>query len=164
MAKNQLLKAILTCTFISLIVGLYSTCLVLSQNQENKGMGILVVFCLVETLGLKETVVSSCCLLHLTRQSCFLEDDSYPYDAGISLPAVSYRTDLQLHYILVLPKVVRKVITNFYLRYLVLIFFSNVDSQELWIVIHISWFFNICLKESCFPDCCKVYLIIWHIQ
>lgn len=86
-------------------------------------MGILVVFCLVETLGLKETVVSSCCLLHLTSQSCFLEDDSYPYDPGISLPAVSYRTDLQLHYILVLPKVVRKVITNFYLRYLVLIFF-----------------------------------------
>ena len=53
------------------------------------------------------------------------------------------RTNLKLHNISVTPKMVKKVITN--------LDFPKASTPEL---------INNCLKESCFPDCWKVSLVV----
>ena len=51
-----------------------------------------------------------CCLLHLVKQNCLLTNDD---GSGISLPAFPSRTNLKMNSILITPKLVKKVITNF---------------------------------------------------
>ena len=84
-------------------------------------------------------------------------------DSDISLPVFSSRTNLKLHNISVSPKMVRKVITN--------IDFSKASGPDCIPVAVLKIYkpelsymlvelFNICLKESCFPDFWKVSLMV----
>ena len=85
--------------------------------------------------------------------------NSNPDDSSISLPIFASRTNLKLHNISITPKIVKKVITNFYsskasgpdcIPVLVL---KNCEPKLSYILAKL---FNMCLKESCFPDCWKV--------
>ena len=71
--------------------------------------------------------------------------------SGISLPAFSYRTNLKLHNIFVTHKMVKKVIANLDL--------SKASGPDC-IPFMVPELCNICLKESCFPDCWKVSLVV----
>ena len=80
-------------------------------------------------------------------------------DSGISLPVFPSRTNLKLHNISVTPKMVKKVITNLDSSKA-----SGPDcnpvevlkNYELEVSYILAQLFNMCLKESCFPDCWKV--------
>ena len=80
-------------------------------------------------------------------------------DSGISLPVFPSRTNLKLHNIFISPKMVKKVIMNLdssrasgpdCIQVVVL---KNYESQLSDILAELI---NMCLKESCFPDCWKV--------
>ena len=83
-------------------------------------------------------------------------------DSGISLPVFHSRTNLKLHNISVTPKVVKKVTTNIDL--------SKASGSDCIPVVvlkkyepelsYIAELFNMCLKESCFPDCSKVSSVV----
>ena len=84
-------------------------------------------------------------------------------DSGISLPVFPSRTNLKLHNISITLKVVKKVITSLdsskasgpdYIRVVVL---KNCEHELSYILAKL---FNICLKESCFPDCWKVSSVV----
>ena len=70
-------------------------------------------------------------------------------DSGISLPVLPSRTNLKLHNIFITPKMVKKVITN--------IDSSKASGPDCVLVVVLK---NKCLKESCFPDCWKVSLVV----
>ena len=84
-------------------------------------------------------------------------------DSGISLPIFSSRTNLKLHHISVTPKVVKKVITNLDLSKISgpdcipVVILKNCEPELSYILAEL---FNMCLKESCFPDCWKVSLVV----
>ena len=84
-------------------------------------------------------------------------------DSDISLPVFPSRTNLKLHNISVTPKMVKKVITNLHsskvsgsdcIRVVVL---KNCKPELSYILADL---FNMCLKESCFPDCWKFSLVV----
>ena len=105
-----------------------------------------------------------CCLLHLIKQNCLLKTFlSNLDDSGISLPVFPSRTNLKLHNISVIPKMVKKVITNLDLskssdpdciRVVVL---KNCEPELSYIL---GELFNKCLKESYFPDSWKVSSVV----
>ena len=79
----------------------------------------------------------------------------YLSNSDISLPVFASRTKLKLHNIPVTPKLVRKVVTNLdsskapgpnCISVLVL---KNCEPEFSYILVEL---FNMCLKESCFPD------------
>ena len=84
-------------------------------------------------------------------------------DSGISLPVFLSRTNLKLHNISVTPKMVKKAIMNLDLskasgsdciRVVVL---KNYEPE----LFHtLAELFKKFLKESCFPDCWKVSLVV----
>ena len=80
-------------------------------------------------------------------------------DFGIFLPVISSRTNLKLHNISITPKIVKKVITNLDSSKtsgpdcIPVVVLKNCEPELLYIAAKL---FNVCLKESCFPDCCKV--------
>ena len=82
------------------------------------------------------------------------------YDLGISLPLFPSRTNLKLHNI---SKVVKKVITNLDSSnapgsgFIPVVVLKNCEPKRSYILAEI---FNMCLKESCFPDCWKVLLVV----
>ena len=84
-------------------------------------------------------------------------------DSGISLPVFPYRTNLKLHNISVTLKMVKKVITNFYLSKtsgpdgISVVILKNCEPELSYILAEL---FNKCLKESCFPDCWKVSSVV----
>ena len=84
-------------------------------------------------------------------------------DSGISLPVFPSRTNLKLHNISITPKMVKKVITNLDswkasgLDCTPVVFPKNCEPEISYILAKL---FNMCLKESCFPDCWKVSLVI----
>ena len=92
-------------------------------------------------------------LLYATAWRCCLDN------SGICLPIFSSRTYPKLHNIFVAPKIVKKVITNldssevFGPDFLPVVVLKNCEPELSYILAEL---FNICLKESCFPDCCKV--------
>ena len=92
-------------------------------------------------------------LLYATAWRCCLDN------SGICLPIFSSRTYLKLHNIFVAPKIVKKVITNldssevFGPDFLLVVVLKNCEPEVSYIL---AALFNMCLKESCFPDCCKV--------
>ena len=84
-------------------------------------------------------------------------------DPGISLPVFSPRTDKKLHNTFVTPKVVKKVITNIDSskasgpHCIPNVFLKNCEPELSYIS---AEFFNMCLNESCFPDCWKVSSVV----
>ena len=76
-------------------------------------------------------------------------------DSGISLPVFPSRTNLKLH-ISVTPKMVKKVIMNLDLSktsgpdYIPVVVLKNCEPEISYILAEL---FNMCLKDSCFPDC-----------
>ena len=83
--------------------------------------------------------------------------------SGISLLVFPSRTNLKLHNISVNPKMVKKVITNLDLSKasgpdcIPVMFLKNCEPELSYILAQL---FNMCLKESCFPDCWKVSLVV----
>ena len=106
------------------------------------------------------------CLLHQIKQNYllkFFSKNSDLDDSVISLPVFPSRTNLKLQSISITPKIVKKVITSFDS--------SNASGPDCLPVVHLkncepelsyvlAKLFNICLKESCFPDCGKVSLVV----
>ena len=84
-------------------------------------------------------------------------------DLGISLPVFPSRTNLNLYNISVTLKMVKKVITNLDSSkasgpdYILVVVLKNCEPELSYIKAEL---FNMCLKESCFPDCWKVCLVV----
>ena len=84
-------------------------------------------------------------------------------DSGISLPVFPSRTNLKLHNISVIPKMVKKVIMNLDLSkasgpdFILWVVLKNCEPELSYILAQL---FNKCLKESCFPDCWKVSSVV----
>ena len=80
-------------------------------------------------------------------------------DSVISLPIFPSRTNLKLHNISITPKMVKKVIMSLDsskapgLDCIPVVVLKNCESELSYILAKL---FNMCLKESCFPDCWKV--------
>ena len=78
------------------------------------------------------------------------------YDSGISLPVFLPRTNLNLYKISVIPKMVKKVIMNLDLSKasgpdcIPVVVVKNCEPELSYILAEL---FNMCLNESCFPDC-----------
>ena len=84
-------------------------------------------------------------------------------DFGISLPVFPSRTNLKLHNISIPPKMVKKIITNFDSSKASgpdCILVVALKNCELELSDILDKLFNICPKESCFPDCWKVSLVV----
>ena len=83
-------------------------------------------------------------------------------DSGISLPVFPSRTNLKLH-VSGTPKMVKKVIINLDLSKasgpdcIPVVVLKNCEPELSYILAEL---FNKCLKESCFPDCWKVSLVV----
>ena len=84
-------------------------------------------------------------------------------NSGISLPVFPCRTILKLHNISVTPKMVKKVITNLDSSKvsgpdcIPVVVLKNYEPELSSILAEL---FNMCLKESCFPDCWKVPSVV----
>ena len=84
-------------------------------------------------------------------------------DSGISLPVFPPRTNLKLHNISITPKMVRKVITNLDSSKasgpdcIPVVVLKNCEPELSYVLAKL---FNKCLKESCFPDCWKISLVV----
>ena len=84
-------------------------------------------------------------------------------DSGISSPVFPSRTNLKLPNISITPKMVKKVITNldsskaFGPDCIPGVVLKNCESELSYILAKL---FNMCLKESCFPDCWKVSSVV----
>ena len=84
-------------------------------------------------------------------------------DSGVSLPVFPYRTNLKLHNISITPKIIKKVITNLDSSKasgpdcIPVVVLKNCEPELSYILAKL---FNKCLKESCFPDCWKVSLVV----
>ena len=109
-----------------------------------------------------------CCLLHLIKQNCFLKtflrfQISNLDDFGISLPVFPSGTNLKLHNISVTFKMVKKVVINLDSSKasgsdcMPVVVLKNCEPELSYILAEL---FNICLKESCFPDFWKVSLVV----
>ena len=83
-------------------------------------------------------------------------------DSGISLPVFPSRTNLKLH-ISVTPKMVKKIIMNLDLSKasgpdcIPVVVLKNCEPKLSYILAEL---FNKCLEQSCFPDCCKISLVV----
>ena len=79
------------------------------------------------------------------------------------VPVLFSRTNLKLHNIFVTPKMVKKIITKLDLSKasgpdcIPVVVLKNCDRELSYILAEL---FNKCLKESCFPDCWKVSLVV----
>ena len=84
-------------------------------------------------------------------------------DSGISLTFFLSRTNLKWHNISVTHKIVKKVITNLHLSkapgpdYIPVVVLKDCEPEVSFILAEL---FNKCLKESYFPDCWKVSLVV----
>ena len=84
-------------------------------------------------------------------------------DSGIPLPVLPLRTNPKLHNISVTHKTVKKVIMNLDLLKasgpdcIPVVALKNCEPELSYILAEL---FNKCLKESCFPDCWKVSLVV----
>ena len=89
--------------------------------------------------------------------------NSYFDDSGISLPVFCSRTNLKLHTIFIAPKIVKKVITNLDSSKasgpdcIPVVVLKNCEPKLSYILAEL---FNMCLKETCFPDCWKVSSVV----
>ena len=80
-------------------------------------------------------------------------------DSGMSLPVFPSRTNQKLHNISITPKMFKKVITNLDSSKasgpdcIPVVVLKKCEPELSYILAKLS---NMCLKESCFPDCWKV--------
>ena len=97
------------------------------------------------------------------KQNYLLKNFPRSLDSGISLPVFSSKTNPKLHNISITPKMVKKVITNLDSSKvsgpdcIPVVVLKNCESELSYILAEL---FNICLKESCFPDCWKVSSVV----
>ena len=84
-------------------------------------------------------------------------------DSGISLPVFPSRTNLKLHNISIAPTMVKKATTTLDSSKapgpdcIPLVVLKNYEPKLSYILPEL---FNMCLKESCFPDCWKVSWVV----
>ena len=83
-------------------------------------------------------------------------------DSSISLPTFPSITNLQLHNISIIPMMDKKIIMNLDSsktpgRDCIPVVVKNCEPEFLYKLVKL---FSICLKESCFPDCWKVSLVV----
>ena len=84
-------------------------------------------------------------------------------DSGVSLLVFPSRTNLKLHNISITPKMNKKVITNLDSSKasgpdcIPVVVLKNCEPELSYILAEL---FNMCLKESCFPDCRKVLSVV----
>ena len=84
-------------------------------------------------------------------------------DSGISLPVFPSITNLKLHNTSITSKMVKKVIMNLDLSKasgldcIPMVVLKDCQPELSYILAEV---FNICLKESCFPDCWKVSAVV----
>ena len=84
-------------------------------------------------------------------------------DSVITLPAFPSRTYLKLHNIYVTFSLVKEFVNNLYsskmfgLGCIPVVLLKNCKF-ELWFIL--AALFNMCLRESCFPDCLKVSSVV----
>ena len=77
-------------------------------------------------------------------------------DSSISLPVLHSRTNPKLHNISVNPRMLKKVIANLDSSKasvpdcIPVVFLKKCEHEHSYILAEL---FNMCLKESCFPDC-----------
>ena len=82
---------------------------------------------------------------------------------SISLPVFPSRTNLKLHDIYVIPKMVKKVIRRLDSSKasspdcIPVVVPKNCESELSHILAEV---FNMCLNEACFPNCCKISLVV----
>ena len=81
-------------------------------------------------------------------------------DSGISLPVFPFRTNLKLHNISITPKMVKKVLYSSKASGPVCIPVVVLKNCEPELSYILAKLFNKCLKESCFPDCWKVFSVV----
>ena len=93
----------------------------------------------------------------------YFSNNSNLDDSGISLPVFPSRTNLKLHNISITPKMVKKVITNLDSSKasgpdcIPVVVLKNCEPELSYILAEL---FNMCLKDSCFPDCWKVSSVV----
>ena len=100
-----------------------------------------------------------CCFLHLIKQNCllktFLKNLILIIQVSLSL--------LKLHNISVTPKMVQKVLTKIDSSKgsgpdcIPVVVLKNCEPEHSYLLVKL---FNLCLKESCFPDCWKVSSVV----
>ena len=99
------------------------------------------------------------------KQNCLLQSFSRTKTLKsqvVSLHIFPSRTNLKLN-ISITPKMVKKVTTNLDsskasgLDFTPVVFLKNLEPELSYIL---AEFFNMCLKESCFPDSWKVSLVV----
>ena len=84
-------------------------------------------------------------------------------DSGISLPAFPSRTNLKLYHISVTPRMVKEVMTDLDLskasgsECIPVVVLKNCEPELSYIPAKL---FNMCLKESYFPNCWKVLSVV----
>ena len=83
-------------------------------------------------------------------------------DSGISLPVFPSRTNLKLHNISITPKMVNKIINLDSSKAsgpdcVPVVVLKNCEPKRSYILAKL---FNMCLRESCFPDCWKVSSVV----
>ena len=84
-------------------------------------------------------------------------------DSAISLSNFPSRTNLKLHSISITSKMVKKVVANLDSSkasgadYIPVAVLKNCEPEPSYILAEL---FNMCLKESCFPDCWKVFSVV----
>ena len=84
-------------------------------------------------------------------------------DFCVSVPVFPSRTNLKLHNIPLTPKIVKNIITNLDSskascpNCILVVILKNCEPKLSHILAEV---FNMCLKESCFPDCWKVSLMV----
>ena len=105
------------------------------------------------------------CFLHLIKQNCLLKTFSKTLISMTQAALYPFVClELKMHNISVIPKMVKKVITNLIDSSNVsgpdcisVVVLKNCEPEILYILAEL---FNMCLKESCFPDCWKVSSVV----
>ena len=124
----------------------------LPRNLALRTFGkLLIVFSTkVNLLYLLYSTNQRCFFLHLIKQNYLLKTFL------ISLPVFFSRTNLKVHNISITPKIIKKVVMNLDSSKasgpdcIPVVFLQNCEPELSYILAEI---FNMCLKESCFPDC-----------
>ena len=115
----------------------------------------------VNLLYLVCSIARRFCLLYLIKQSCLLKTfskNSNLDDSSISLTVFPSRTTLKLH-ISVTLKMIKKVITNVDSSKasgpgcIPVVVLKNCEPELSYILAEL---FNMCLNETCFPNCWKI--------
>ena len=123
-----------------------------------------LLYCLSYTAQICYTA-QRCCLLHLIRQNCLLK--SFPRTLilmiRVSFYLFSFLELIRNHKISISPKMVKKAITNLDSSKasgpdcIPVVVVKSCEPELSYILVKL---FNMCLKQSCFPDCWKVSLVV----